>query len=440
MIPYTRVTVVAPDRRAEMVLPSDEPIGIHLPSLLHLLGTTHGTNLPALRLVRDNASILDPEQDLATQRVHDGEILRLLPDDDVPPPAEVSDVAGALTAVTDDHPWRWVPTDRLLGTGALTLVASAYLGHSLLGSAAGGDGRALALLGGLGLVVLAVGAAVTRRSGLPRNDDLALPGTGVLLQCLGLGLLTRPVHAWYATGTHWGPSATILLVAVACAVITFGLRREGWVTGAALAVTFTAVRLLLVDLPVSPVLTAGIIGTSALIILGIVPWAALLVSGTSHLDDEALAGRLPRRPRVDLALRRSHDAMAGAVLACAGAVAWSTWVLAQGTGLWPLLLDAVLVVGVLLRSRAFPLRLEVLALWAAVVPAFAALPDGPVRMIAVAGTTVLAAGTSLYRPASHNRVRLRQLGNRLETLTVVATLPLLCGMQGLFTRLLTVFS
>ena len=61
-------------------------------------------------------------------------------------------------------------------------------------------------------------------------------------------------------------------------------------------------------------------------------------------------------------------------------------------------------------------------------------------MIAVAGTTVLAAGTSLYRPASHNRVRLRQLGNRLETLTVVATLPLLCGMQGLFTRLLTVFS
>ena len=54
--------------------------------------------------------------------------------------------------------------------------------------------------------------------------------------------------------------------------------------------------------------------------------------------------------------------MAASVLACAGATAWSTHLLIQGTGLWPRALAVVLVVGTLLRSRAFPLRLEVLAL------------------------------------------------------------------------------
>ncbi|QPL05350.1 MULTISPECIES: EsaB/YukD family protein [Actinomyces] len=437
MIPYTRVTVIAPDRRAEMVLPSDEPVGLHLPALLHLLGTTSGTDLPALQLVRADASVLDPEQDLATQHVRDGEILRLMPDDDVPPPAEVSDVTGILTSVTDHHPWRWKETDRLLGTGALTLIVSAYLAHVLLGTTPGADSRSMVAIGTLGLVVLAIGAAVTRMNGLPHERALTLPGAGVLVQCVGVGLLTRPVLAWYTTDN---PVAAVLAVAVALALIATGLRHEGWIAGAVLAVGFTAAWLLLEDLSLRPLMSAGLLGTSALVILGIVPWAALLVSGTSHLDDEALAGRLPRRSRVDLAVRRSHDAMAAAVLACAAATAWSTHLLIQGAGLWPMTLAVVLVIGVLLRSRAFPLRLEVLALWASALPAFAALPDSTVKVLVVAGAALAAAGLSLYRPAAHNRVRLRQLGNRLETLTVIATLPLLCGMQGLYTHLLTVFS
>ena len=123
MIPYTRVTIVAPSRRAEIVMPSDEPIGAQFPALLSLLGMTAGTELPSLRLVRPNGAILQLEGDLASQRIPDGEILRLVPDDEVPPPAEISDVTGALTAATDVHPWRWKTSDRLLGTGALLLLA-----------------------------------------------------------------------------------------------------------------------------------------------------------------------------------------------------------------------------------------------------------------------------------------------------------------------------
>ena len=47
MIPYTRVTIVAPSRRAEIVMPSDEPIGAQFPALLSLLGMTAGTELAA---------------------------------------------------------------------------------------------------------------------------------------------------------------------------------------------------------------------------------------------------------------------------------------------------------------------------------------------------------------------------------------------------------
>ena len=65
MIPYTRVTIVAPSRRAEIVMPSDEPIGAQFPALLSLLGMTAGTELPSLRLVRPNGAILQLEGDLA---------------------------------------------------------------------------------------------------------------------------------------------------------------------------------------------------------------------------------------------------------------------------------------------------------------------------------------------------------------------------------------
>ena len=105
---------------------------------------------------------------------------------------------------------------------------------------------------------------------------------------------------------------------------------------------------------------------------------------------------------------------------------------------------SALIVATLLRSRAYPLRLEVLSLWACAVPAlltFMRLMPGEamqsvILIIVVTGAAIL----SLYHPAPQSRARLRRLGNRIESLAVVTTLPLLCGLDGMFTRLLGLFS
>ena len=124
MIPYTRLTVISAQARAEVVMPSDEPVGAQLPELLNLLGTAQGTQLAPIQIVRSGGDILDLEQSLVQQEVLDGEIVRIMTDDEVPPPAEVSDISGLLTDMTDTHPGRWNDRSRLLGAGILLTIST----------------------------------------------------------------------------------------------------------------------------------------------------------------------------------------------------------------------------------------------------------------------------------------------------------------------------
>ena len=125
MIHYTRVTMVTPRSRAEAVLPSDEAVGTFLPGLLHLLGAdTEPTGGP-LSLVRWDGDVIDLEQDLETQDVLDGEVIRVVADDDVPPPTEVTDVSNALADASESHPgWR-TEADRITCYSLVTAVLTA---------------------------------------------------------------------------------------------------------------------------------------------------------------------------------------------------------------------------------------------------------------------------------------------------------------------------
>ncbi|QQM67543.1 EsaB/YukD family protein [Actinomyces weissii] len=441
MIPYTRVTIAAPNRRAEIVMPSDEAVGTQYPYILKLLGVTDGDELPPLRLVRPGGTIIDLEQDLAAQQVPDGELLRLLPDDEVPPPAEISDLSGALTDATDSHPWRWKPSDRLIGTGTLLLVSGAILMRTLLFDQLHDAAAWLQVLPGL--LVILIGALAVRESGRTRYAR-PLRGGGILLQCLGTGLLLPSLYS-LATGTdtEQGTTAALSAALIAAGCVAVGVRREAWLYGALTAGGLIILRAVLKSVTQDVALTTGLTAIAVVILLGLLPWFALLVSGTSRLDDEALAGQLPARRRVDLAVLRSHDTVASASLACAAAIAWSTHHLALSGNTWARALAVTVVLATLLRSRAYPLRLEVLALWASSVPAVLALSslvqDQTVRAAALVVAAALVAAVSLYQPSAQNRIRLRRIGNRLETLCVVATLPLLCGMQGTFSHLLRLF-
>jgi len=105
-------------------MPSDEPVGAQLPELLSLLGTAQGTQLAPIQIVRSGGDILDLERSLVQQEVLDGEIVRIMTDDEVPPPTEVSDISGLLTDMTDAHPGRWNDLSRLLGAGVLLAVSA----------------------------------------------------------------------------------------------------------------------------------------------------------------------------------------------------------------------------------------------------------------------------------------------------------------------------
>ncbi|WP_127841335.1 EsaB/YukD family protein [Actinomyces wuliandei] len=470
MIPYTRVTVVSEQSRAEAVLPSDEPVGVQLPGLLALLGLSEGSRLPPVSLVRADGRVLEVEQDLDTQDVLDGEVLRVVPDDEVPPPVEVSDVSGALAQATDEHPWRWSRSDRVRGTGALLALATAVATWGWLDTAQDLLSSRLAwvaYLPGLSLLFLAAslwlyrpqtgradrrtGQRADRRGADQDSSTASLSASlGTLTAFLSAGLLlpvlyraTVPV-AGAEPITAGGPEAALLVCVLCLGTLGAGLRRPGWVLGAAACLVLEGLWTALGEVSPSTALARGGYGLAALVLLGALPWLALMASGISRLDNDALAGTLPPRHRLARSTTAVHDLMATASIALSVSLAWAATDLAHTPDGWARALAGALTLGMLLRSRSFPLRHEVLTMWLAcagpVYTLSATLPSQALRLLVLLGGAGALAALSLYQPTPHTRIRLRRAGDVVETLATVAALPLLCGLAGLFTQLLEVFA
>jgi hypothetical protein len=102
----------------------------------------------------------------------------------------------------------------------------------------------------------------------------------------------------------------------------------------------------------------------------------------------------------------------------------------------------------LLRTRAFPLVVEVVALvaaglvvtWQLLLSWYRAEPGQWWGPVAVAlGVAALALVVLAYQPPSHVRARLRQNADRFEALAVVALVPVAVGVFGVYPRLLETF-
>jgi hypothetical protein len=63
----------------------------------------------------------------------------------------------------------------------------------------------------------------------------------------------------------------------------------------------------------------------------------------------------------------------------------------------------------------------------------------PLAAVILVGISVLVAIMVLARPAAHQRAFLRRIGNAFEALAVIALIPLLLGMFGIFGDLLKAF-
>lgn len=429
----TRVTLVGPRRRVDLVLPSDEPLGALLPEIVAMVGMGPAGQPRGYQLSMLGGRVLEPTADLRGAGVTDGAQLWVDPLTEAPPAAivhdvsdEVSDDLGRRRGRWGDEPRRW--------TATATVAAAALLAALLAGPAL--PVVALAVAGG---VLLVAGTAVAMLG-------TVAPGVAVLLA--GATVLLTTVPAWTASGPG---RVALAVLGVALTILALGLattnRRVGLFGAGALLVLLGAwTGFLGFGLPAER--TAAVMGIVSVALLGLLPRLAMIASGLTKLDDRQTDELPVTRVAADAAVDAAHRVLALACVATALSGAVAGWLLARAGGGWALALACLVGVALFLRLRAYPLTVEVVALVASGLAVATGLvtrwvqaePDlwwgGTAVALAVAALGVVVLG---YRPPAYTRARARQLADRLEGIAVVALVPVAVGVFDVYARLLDTF-
>ncbi|WP_234046356.1 type VII secretion integral membrane protein EccD [Streptomyces adelaidensis] len=445
----SRVTLVGERRRVDLVLPSREPVGLLLPEVMRLLDDRVGGQPELRHLVTADGSALAHDSTLESAAIPDGAVLRLVRAEDAPSAPVVHDVTDEAAEDLDARGWRWRPATRRATAGIATVgwalaagsfaraayepgtVAGALLGVAVVAALAGAllgragkRGLATTLIttaGALGLLGASALAAARSWTGTPQVAAMAAAGIVTLVL---LGLFT-PLGRGGLVGAGALAGAVVCWLAVA-AFVSGGLSStvgEQAEVGAVLAVV-------------------------SVIVLGLLPRLALMASGLSGLDDRRSGGTSVSRHQVSAALAATHRGLVLATVTTAVSAATAGVFALRAPTQWTVLLAVVTMVVLALRARAFPLVAEVVVLLGAAATLAVRLVSvwlehsgeaaGPLAvlvLLAVLPLLVLA-----VQPAEHVRVRLRRLGDTLETIGVIALLPLLIGVFGVYGRLLDTFA
>jgi len=441
----TRLTVAGATRRSEVVVASDEPLGAALPRLLDLLGETGGTVAHPLTLVATDGAQVDIGRSPQQLELADGTLLRLVRLDAAPPPPVVIDVTDAAADARGLRRDAWDDRARTVAGGTTIALATAVAGAV---APWGGQVVAAWILLGTLIALLAVATVL----GLMRLRAVAVcvsAGAAGLVLPLGAAAFTSG-----AAGGSAPPAAALLaaavLIAAASTVVLLGLgaalRRPGAAAGGAVGASVATLLLVLLLAGVGAGPAAAIAGTVAAFATGPLPWIALSSAGLTSLDRRAAEGGRVSRPRAFASIEDAYAALTWSIALLAALLATTGIALVLADEVWSGLLAVAIALVAALRSRTFPLRAQVGALWAAValIAAVAVLTalsgaDGWIgAALALAAAMVVSVGI-LVRPAPHVRARLRGFGNVIETLAVVALLPLLLGALGVYTELLGMF-
>lgn len=426
---FTRLTVVGSARRGDVVLPSDEEVAVLLTPLLDLVEEPTGAG--DLTLVRTTGEELDPSATLAAQGVLDGEIVRVTRTDEAPPPAETADVTETATDVLAQTAGHWDDRARRttgsVGVAALVGVAGALCATRYPG---------VPVVAGLGvLVALALVVAATARGFAAVVAGAAAAALGI---GLGLGLAgTTPAGV--------GAALAAPLVVGWLALGITAPRDRGRLTGAATGLSLTVLAAVLLASGASLDVTAAVVVTVAVVLLGILPWLALSAAGVHLLDDAALEGQAPENVRVTSSLVSAYGALTWSTVALALAIAVGAPVLVATPSAAARTLAVASVLVTALRSRPMPLTRQVVPLWSAVVVACAvgavlAWPGLPgVAMAVLAALAVAGVVATTVRPNAQQRARLRRAGDTIEALAVLTLVPALIGVLGVYDLMLEVF-
>lgn len=434
MTDFTRLTIVGTARRAELVVPDDESMGALIPRLMDLLGEPSGPLARPLTLVRATGEQLDAALSAAEQRLMDGEQLRLVRADEAPPPPEVADVTDVVSDSWGDRPGRWSSRSReatgAVAVGALACVAllmvpglSAVISASILAVAllvAVGLGRASRRWGSIAFTAAACGLALPSALNLlaaaadapPRPELVVAVTVSLVWLCLGFG-------------------------------VGLGLGRRAVLAGSAAGIVLTMLPVLLAASGLQAERAIALGAVVASVVCGLLPWYALASSGLTGLDDQVLTGRLGERRQVLRSVEDAYRSLNWATFALAVPLTGTALLLVRSDRPWTLALGIAVTVLAALRTRAFPLALQQLPLWlgaaaATVVCVVTRRPElAAAQVVAVLAGLVAAILVMVgLQPAPHVRARLRRLGNLVEALAVIALVPLLLGVFGIYSDLL----
>ncbi|MGC5542013.1 type VII secretion integral membrane protein EccD [Streptomyces griseus] len=440
----SRVTLVGERRRADIVLPSDTPIGQLLPDILQLLDDRAASRPLTRQLITSDGSALPHDSTLASAGVSDGAVLRLVRTHAAPPAPVVHDVTDLVADSLDLQAWRWRPAARRVAAGAST-VALAVIAALLARREVPLDTLAVALAVATG--VLLVGGALFARIGTG-NRGLA---TALLFVSGGLGVLT----AWTAADAYdWSGPARLAAVATAVALALlllgfFSPLGRGGLIGAGATAAVAAVWEAIAAVESDPARLGAVMAVFSVVLLGMLPRLALMASGLTSLDDRRSGGVSVSRHDVADALAATHRGLALATVVTAVSATAAGWLLtltARPT-VWTVLLPSLVAVVLLSRARAFPLVAEVVALFAAAAVLLVRLVmlwmeqtsggAGPVVVLGVAALLPLLALS--VEPPEHVRVRLRRTADLVESIGMVGLFPLAIGVFGMYGQLLDKF-
>jgi type VII secretion integral membrane protein EccD len=436
MTEFTRLTVIGSARKADLVVPNDEVVAGLMPRLMDLLDEPTGTVVRPLTLVRSTGEQLDVALTIADQQVSDGELLRLVRSDDAPPPPEVADVTDVLGETLRDRSGLWSTFDREL-TGA---IAIGVLGCTLVGQLSAAP---LPLV--LAVLLLSLGAAIVGR--------LSMRWICVALTSAALGVATAAVWMFSSTLGLSLPlrlSAAILGFAALgwiCLGLGYGQglqSRPAWF-GSLVGIPVSMLPLIMVLLGSRSEAAAALTAVVSVVVCGVLPRLALVASGLTGLDDQVVEGHPRRRDEVSLTVNDAYRVLSWVTFAVALPIAVTSALLLASGDLWAVWVGLMVIIVSALRTRAFPLAVQQMALWFAVL---AGLLGGliwqhrlgePLVAGILAGIAGLVVIMVLARPAAHQRAFLRRVGNVLEALAVITLIPLLLGMFGIFSDLLRAF-
>lgn len=440
---FTRVTLVGTRKHVDLLLPSNQPLGLLLPQVLNLLDDPPAATVAAKVLVGPDGTELNAETSLAQARILDGSALLLCNASEAPPAAVVYDVTDVVVTETRAVPGRWNRRWKDL-TSAVFAAAGFWAGAEILLAALVPE-AAWWVLFILSLLGLAAGAV----AGPPHR-------TGLGSAWLGAGWLTGlggALHLYDGTPARL-PTAALALAGLTVLTLTAAAagaaQPRAWFNGAATLALAAGLWAAAGALTGDALRAAAVAALASVLLLGLLPKLALGSSGLATLDDQRATGSsITRTDAVD-AVAAAHQSLTLGTVATALSVTPGLWLLGADTSQqpWTLPLLLALTLAVFLRARSFPLAPQRIALYLAVAAGLGAASVSALVFVpghrwavglAVLGTAAAAAVSLAATMPDHTQARFRLLAKRTESAAILVSVPLTAGLFGLFGQLLGSF-